>query len=310
MKPGIVPLRPLGVGEILDGAITCLRSRFKIMFGMAAVTVTIGQIISVLLQLTVGSLQDIRDLQGSLSPTSSPADGPGDLLYPGDLAGYVVAAVMSALLAGLTAAVVGDAVLGRNTTLGSALGRVLPVFWALLGASILAGLLPTIGLLAFIIGGVFLWAAFGLATPAVVLERTGPIKALGRSWRLVLPAWWRVFGIRLLGWLIGVIVGSVLAVPFAGVGMIFLAGGGSSAGELWLILLLITLGGILGGIVSQPFVAAVDTLLYVDQRMRREGLDLELARAAGVSPAPSAPSPDQEGATGWGTARQPDPPNR
>ena len=34
--------------------------------------------------------------------------------------------------------------------------------------------------------------------------------------------------------------------------------------------------------ITYPIAAGVSVLLYIDQRIRREALDLELARAAGV----------------------------
>ena len=48
-----------------------------------------------------------------------------------------------------------------------------------------------------------------------------------------------------------------------------------------------------------PFSAGVTSLLYIDRRMRREGLDLELTRAAGAT------RPGGEVA-GQGDARSPD----
>jgi len=39
-----------------------------------------------------------------------------------------------------------------------------------------------------------------------------------------------------------------------------------------------TIGGILAGALTYPFTASVGTLLYVDMRMRKEGLDIELMR--------------------------------
>jgi hypothetical protein len=38
---------------------------------------------------------------------------------------------------------------------------------------------------------------------------------------------------------------------------------------------LVALGGIVGQLVSAPFVAAATTLLYFDLRVRTEGLDIE-----------------------------------
>ena len=52
-----------------------------------------------------------------------------------------------------------------------------------------------------------------------------------------------------------------------------------------------TLGAIVGGTLTAPFTAAVTALLYIDRRMRIEGLDLELARAATAPQSPPPPAP-------------------
>jgi len=49
-------------------------------------------------------------------------------------------------------------------------------------------------------------------------------------------------------------------------------------------LLLASAGQIIAGTIAIPFVALVTVIVYLDQRMRREGMDIELARAAGVQP--------------------------
>ena len=45
-------------------------------------------------------------------------------------------------------------------------------------------------------------------------------------------------------------------------------------------LVFVVIGTILGGTVAQPFLAGVLALLYVDRRMRAEGLDLVLQQDA------------------------------
>src|SRR5437588_7746932 len=50
VKPGVVPLRPLGVGEILDGAISCMRSYPRPMLGLSAIVAVAAQIIMVAAQ--------------------------------------------------------------------------------------------------------------------------------------------------------------------------------------------------------------------------------------------------------------------
>ncbi|MCA1657577.1 MAG: hypothetical protein LC713_07725, partial [Actinobacteria bacterium] len=54
--PGPVPLRPLGVGEMLDGALSIIRRHPRITIGLAAVIVTVEQTISVVAQVSTGSI--------------------------------------------------------------------------------------------------------------------------------------------------------------------------------------------------------------------------------------------------------------
>ena len=54
------------------------------------------------------------------------------------------------------------------------------------------------------------------------------------------------------------------------------------------------IGTIAAGTVTRPISAAVTVLLYVDMRMRKEGLDLALRTAAG-----GAPLADSEFAAAW-----------
>ena len=46
--------------------------------------------------------------------------------------------------------------------------------------------------MAFIIPGVFLWGMWQLWLVVMVIERTGPVTALQRSWQLMRGAWWRI----------------------------------------------------------------------------------------------------------------------
>jgi hypothetical protein len=135
---------------------------------------------------------------------------------------------------------------------------------------------------------------FSLASPALMLEKQGIKKAMGRSVKLVRGSWWRVFGIQLLATVIANVVASIIVIPFA-----FLAaalGGDGVGGFLegtgdlgWTFLIVSGIGSVIGSMITFPITAGVTVLLYIDQRIRREALDLELARAAG---------PQGSGATG------------
>lgn len=119
-----------------------------------------------------------------------------------------------------------------------------------------------------------------------MLEKQGIRKSMGRSVKLVRGSWWRVFGIQLLAAIIANIVAAIIVVPFT-----FLAaatsGGGISGlmdgGDVgWTFLIISGIGSVIGSMITFPISAGVTVLLYIDQRIRREALDLELARAAGL----------------------------
>src|SRR5215213_10330011 len=46
-QPGVVPLRPLGLGELFDGAVRTMRQNPRVMFGMSAVVMALGGLLSV-----------------------------------------------------------------------------------------------------------------------------------------------------------------------------------------------------------------------------------------------------------------------
>jgi hypothetical protein len=118
--------------------------------------------------------------------------------------------------------------------------------------------------------------------PAVVLERISPIPAIKRSWQLTYGSFWRLFGILALTWIIVTVASEVMTIPFNVVGA--LIGGGSAspfaAGTSVAALIVGAIGTILAATVTRPISAGVNVLLYLDLRMRREGLDLALREAA------------------------------
>jgi hypothetical protein len=283
-KPGIIPLRPLGLGEILDGAITTIRTHPRATLVFAAAVATVVQVVSFLWTLL------LIDEAESLTAAQLDSGDTGALLAEfaaGAFLLVVVQFVGGLLLSGLITAVIGQAVLGRPVSLEDAWARVRPRFWTLVGAALLGGLITFGGALLCILPGVYFYVAFSLATPALVLEQTSVTRSLRRSWDLVKGSWWRVFGIVLLAGFIASLVNGIITVPFG------LAGGGfdsflgqSEFEELSTTDLLIqTVGAIVAGTITGPFTAGVAALLYIDRRMRAEGLDVTLATAAATGTA-------------------------
>ena len=319
-KPGVIPLRPLGVGEILDGAFASIRRNPKAILGLAAVVMTISAVISAVITRTLLNL-------GSLNLPS-----PGQQLTPDQathLMGRIVAValpafglsvlltiIVQAILAGLLAPIIARGVAGQQISaadawritrprLPSLLLATLLVLLAGLGPVLVIGVIVGIALLAgapvAVYGGIVLlglaalvltiWLStmLSLVTPVVVLENERPVRALARSWRLVRRSFWRVFGITLLAGLIVAIAGGILQLPFTFFGAVLGSGTGGTV--------ILVIGAIAAGTVTRPITAGVTVLLYVDMRMRKEGLDLALRTASGFGP-PGAGQPGSGGPLG------------
>ncbi len=315
-RPGVIPLRPLGFGEILDGAVSTMRKHWKVQLGLTAavvVAITVVQAGTSWIWLRDTAAFDADTLTGDPFATD-PTAGGSVASNSVQLIGMVIGLLAQTVLAGMLTVVVGRAVLGRDVSAGEAWAQVRPRVWRLIGLSILvpvmtlglvaaAGLLPlllyalgldqvaaiilaSVLLAAAIPAAIWLWVRFSVAAPAMILERAGVRTALRRSARLVRRSWWRVFGILLLIQIIAQLLASVLVLPFALLGLgldeLWVSG---EAGTVWFFVLLM-IGSAVGGLVTYPFTAGVSALLYVDLRMRREGLDLALARSAGTSGTP------------------------
>jgi hypothetical protein len=238
--------------------------------------------------------------------------------------GGLVSFVAGTILTGLLITVLGQAVLGRRTPLGGAWAATRGRVPGLLGLSLLTtlvlvvvvvvGFLPGVlvaalggsgGVLLTVVGGllaaavaIFLGVAWSMITPAYVLEGIPAMSAFRRSYRLVRPQWWRIFGILLLGAIITTIIGVVLGLPFGFVTTLLDGSPDPTTGTVptpGLAGSVVTaVGAIVVGTITAPFGAGISGLLYLDQRMRREAFDLELLRAAQSpgAPLPGAPDPD------------------
>jgi hypothetical protein len=308
-KPGVVPLRPLGVGEILDGAISYIRRDPKTVLGISAV---ISLVIAVVQFAALAATSRSLNLAtGSASFADALASGLGSV--SASAVQSLVAWVLGVVATGLLTVVMGQAVLGRRVTASQAWDRTRARFWPLLGltllVSVVEGVLVVVGLGVAVLAGwaltsastglgvtvgillgiaavaLVVWVSIRLllAPVALMLESAGVVTSMRRSWTLVQGAWWRTFGIYVLGSILAAIVSSVLAIPFSLVGAL-LSLGSIQSGTLPIgYTLSVSLATLVSSIVVIPFTSGIVSLLYIDRRIRREALDIELARAAGVA---------------------------
>lgn len=311
-----MPLRPLGLGEILDGAVQTMRHNPRVMFGLSALVAGVAALVSsVLLLVAVPQLQAAADLADTASAGGTVDSAQVASAVGGGVVSLLVPAVFQSLalavLGGILIIAVSEAVIGRRPTAGEVLRRVR---WGGIGRLLLLTLLtaaiwvaalavvvvPVVllyvvavpaGVVATLVAvpllvviGVVLFTRLAFAAPSLLLEELGVVAALRRSWRLATGSFWRVFGILLLSAAIGWAASSLLQLPFSLLGQVAgVAAGGANASESteFIVAAIIgNAGSVLGSAVVAPFTAGVTALLYIDLRIRREGLDIALARAA------------------------------
>lgn len=318
-KPGIIPLRPLSIGDIYQGAFAAIKTNTRTMFGFTAALLGVVLVISIATNYAIINLV----LPNYLSPNSPYATAFISLSGSfSQLGGSLLQVLATVLLSGLIVVAVSRSVLGRVASSKEVWERTKSKFLPLIGlniiTSIISGLMMIIGIVVFfvllasaastaetetelfqnlgisLVGLLILMLAsvlvssylsikFSVAPPAMVLENLGVFAALGRSWRLTRGNFWRLLGINILTAIITFMVASIFLGITEALGAIFVVVGSSSPEDILASLNTIYILTMVMSTIAQllilPFTSSVNALLYIDLRMRKEGLDVELRNA-------------------------------
>jgi hypothetical protein len=306
------PLRPMSTGELLDRTFALYRKNFMLFVGIAA----LGPAAYLAFQLlTIGSAAvPAATRQSSGAALAS--------LGFGFFVGALVILAGNAISQAATVKAVAAVHLDRAITIGGAykglrgrFGRVLGVFVLVmllvgLGAGIVVvvavvvGTLAAVGgaqagtagaifgglaaLAAAVVGGILaitIYVRYSLAIQACVVEDLGAIASLKRSAvlskgaRTRVLAIWFVFGV--LSFIIGVVLGG-------------LAGGvGSLLHNRIIAVILIYLASFVSGSLTSPLATIGISLLYYDERVRKEAFDLQLMMSSLDAATTPLPAPAQ-----------------
>lgn len=318
-KPGIIPLRPLSIGDIYQGAFAAIKTNARTMFGFTAALLGVVLVISIATNYAIINL---------VLPNYVSADSPYATAFTSlsgsfsQLGGTLLQALATVLLSGLIVVAVSRSVLGRVASSKEVWERTKSKFLPLIGLNIItgiiSGLMVIIGIVAFfvllasvastaktetelwqgmgialvgifilVVAGVvvssYLSIKFSVASPAMVLENLGVFAAIGRSWSLTRGNFWRLLGINILTTIITSMVAGIFGGIASALSVIFVVAGSSSPEDA---ITSINTAYILTMVVSTiaqllilPFTSSVNALLYIDLRMRKEGLDVELRNA-------------------------------
>jgi hypothetical protein len=333
-RTALIPLRPLTIGEILDGSFLILRRNIRLMIGLPLV-VAGGTAAYVLAGVGLWVLLG--------NTTSRSAQ-----IVLAVLMGVLGLLVLQQLLVWLTAIlsrVSLQTVLGEGfapATTNATWRASLPMFWPVLGLSLLQGVavsvvqtaltllyyafgigvllagvqdetLATAGLVLLTLVtyalAMVLYGYLSLTVPALATESKNAPGWIGKPARPTNPVTAFERSVRLIGRRnlvrVGLIYGGLVLVCLA---VIILVCGGllvmialyASAVNAdveavlsngWTIFGLVAFSMLLAMSALLAYVAAVQTLVYLDLRMRREGLDLAMRFDCVPIPQPSAPPP-------------------
>ncbi|MCX4847635.1 glycerophosphoryl diester phosphodiesterase membrane domain-containing protein [Streptomyces sp. NBC_00893] len=310
-KPGVIPLRPLGVGEILDGAVSTMRAHWRTVLGITLAVSVVAQIAIILVERFLLPEPPRIDPNATGSEALRQATDSAQSTLFSSLPSLLITMIATLITTSVLTVVISRSVLGRPVTLSDAWAEARPRLPQLLGLTLLLALISaavlTVGLLpGMLIGSttgaglallgfmaafcvvIWLMVRFCLASPALMLERQSITTSMRRSAKLVRGAWWRTFGILALTGLLTLVVVVIITIPFGVIAVIVDGDGIGSAltdGSTdfgWPFLIVSGIGEVIISTITYPLSAGVMALLYIDQRIRREALDLELARAAGL----------------------------
>jgi len=305
VQPGIVPLRPLTLMEILDGSFRAIRSNPAVMFGLSAIVVVVVIAVSTVLGIYVTDLlaSSLPALTAELDAASAQAIQSSISSSMGTFVTSVAMAFAGPLLTGLLITSVSRSVLGQKLSMSEAwrltkgrrarlLGFALAIAGAELvvlalltllvvvvvragsiAAAVLLGLASAVGYLVLV---VWLSVRTLLVPASLVLEGTSFRQGIVRGWKLTSGSFWRLFGIYLLTILMLMVLTGLLQVPASIITQVLLTM--PSLSTVALVVTAVSLA--ITETVTVAYQSSVVALLYVDLRIRREGLDVELARAA------------------------------
>ena len=313
-KPGLIPLRPMTLGIILTASFQVLRRNPKPTFGAALLVQGLVTLVSVLIVGLVAVFAFGRAASATTEDQEALFAGAIGAVLLSSLIPIVLSVIAVALLQGIVVLEVARGTVGEKLRLAGLwrLGR--GRIWALVGwvlavtgavvvvlailvgiivvivatggqAGIVAGvLLGIVLLLGLVVVGFWLGTKLSLVPSAIMLERMPIGAAVRRSWTLTQGFFWRTLGIQLLVSVILNVASQVITTPFslifAFLPAIFDPTRDETpmlvlAGVSYVLLLMVTA---VVAAVASVVQSATTALLYLDLRMRKEGLDLRLQR--------------------------------
>lgn len=323
-RPGLLPLRPMSFGTLLWAPFRTLRRNPAAVFGTGLVVQLVSAIASAAVFVPLFAWIFSRVETASAADLDAILSGAVGWVILLSIVPIAVSVVASAFLQGVMVVEVASGTLGEKLAFGAlwrrAARRIGPLIgWTLLvgtavmiafgvlvggvvaaafispEAALIAGLVAFLALLGLAVLGAWLGTKLALVPSVIVLEGAGIGRAVRRSWSLTNGSFWRTFGLIVLVGLILGFAANVVVQPISFLGTILATILDPALGDTYLA---ITVGttiatlvlSILIGAITSVVQAALIAVIYIDLRIRTEGLDLELERHVAARDAGTAVS--------------------
>lgn len=256
-------VQPLSFGQVLDGGFAALKAEPRALVLSCAIFVIPFNLLTAFIQ---------RDTQGAFGVWGEVVNSSAS----GNSPAAVPAAVLAALIPALASVPISRVVWDWFNDRPVVLRRVLRVPIKLWGSALVASLvllIPKAIAFGFLfLPGIALGALLMLTSPVIAIEELGPFAGIKRATSLARRGYWQVVGVYVLSALVALMLGVALwAMPGALESIVPDSVYPDSIH--WVGRAAINMA---GSFVTVPAVVAATTMLYIDRRMRSEGLDLSM----------------------------------
>lgn len=255
-----LPLRQMGIGELVDGAIKLFRRDWLPLIGITAV---------LLIPITFLQIWATQSVAGSLNEFSTQEEfeaWTSQVLVVTLVFAAIQLLIVQPLLVAAISRAAADAYLGEQVTVGRTFRFALSRLPAILWVTIITSIVTLVGFILLVIPGIIALVRLTLTPVVVVVEDVRGTSAVSRSWNLTAGHAWRVLGTLILAGIISFVGTAIIQIPTELAATLL----GSDA---WPIS---ALGTALASVLITPFSLLIVVLLYFDLRVRKEGYDIEV----------------------------------
>lgn len=261
----------MSIGELLDRTFSLYRNDFWLWIGIAAVPYLIMfgvKLTSTYMVRTGGSAGAVAGL-GVMA------------------VGFLAFWLLNMVAQGAVVSAVSQLYTGRSSNVSASYNAAFSRLGAVLAIAVVSALAIGVGTVLCIIPGIIMAILFALALPALLVERSDVGRAIERSFALGKEAWPTILLIYVLFTVVNFGLVMLLSMPFS---LLMVWDPAHAMG--WTTAQ--ALGEFLVGTGVSPLLNVAMTLVYFDQRIRREGFDLQMMIAAldvAGQPLPATPPP-------------------